>query len=201
MDVVSQHAGTLGLGLVALVLLGLAAWYFWCQTQKQRHERHVDAVIRSLGLPFIKDVVLPDGVDGLVFVDYLLLTPKGVVALDIQQQEGVLFGGDTVDQWSQVVHNRTYKFPNPVYDHQTRLQALKWNAKALGNDDLAVWGWVVFSNAGNFPKGIPKGVRMIDDVAKELVGTAGETAIPESLQSLWHELHDKAIATRIEYAA
>jgi hypothetical protein len=201
MEVVMQNAGTLGLGLVALALLGAAGWYFWCQAQKARHERHVDEVIRSLALPFIKDIVLPDGVDGLVFMDYVLLTPKGVVALDIHHQEGVLFGGDAVDQWSQVVRNRTYKFPNPLYDHETRIQALKWNAKELNCDDLEVSGWVVFSNAGNFPKGIPKGVRMIDDVAKELGGPEGGKVIPERLQSFWHALHDKAIATRIEEAA
>jgi hypothetical protein len=201
MEVMTQNAGTFGLGLVALVLLGAAGWYFWCQAQKARHERHVDEVIRSLGLPFIKDVVLPDGVDGLVFMDYVLLTPKGMVALDIHHQEGVLFGGDAVDQWSQVVRNRTYKFPNPLYDHETRIQALKWNAEELGCDDVEATGWVVFSNAGNFPKGIPKGVRMIDDIAKDLESPESGKAIPEKLQSLWRSLHDKAIATRIEYDA
>lgn len=199
MEFISQNAGILGLGLAAVILLGGAGWYFWCQAQKARHVRHVHEVIRSLGLKYIKDVVLPDGVDGLVFMDYLLLCPGGLVALDIKHQEGVLFGGDAVDQWSQVVRHRTYKFPNPLYHHQTQLQALKWNSKELGDEDVALTGWVIFSNAGSFPKGIPRGVRMIDDLPKAVADFQAENPAAAGLDGLWHALHDRAIATRIEH--
>lgn len=199
MEFFAENAGTLGLGLVALILLGAAGWYFWCQAQKARHERHVHEVIRSLGLKYIKDVVLPDGVDGLAFIDYLLLCPGGLVALDIKHQEGVLFGGDAVDQWSQVLRNRTYKFPNPLYHHQTQMQALQWNAKELGAKDVAVTGWVVFSNAGTFPKGIPQGVRMIDAIPREVESFAATHPAAAGLEDLWRALHDRTIATRIEY--
>lgn len=198
------------LAAIALLLLVCAAWYSWRYHRKTRHQRYVKSVIESLGLRVIHDVVLPDGLDGLVFIDYLLLVPGGAIVLDVENSKGHLFGGKSIDQWSQVINNHTYKFPNPLYANQTKCQAVMWNVSNLceqNQDEDANWqtsewnthGWVVFSNAGDFPKGIPSQVSMIDTLAdnlEPLIRDADKT--PESIRKIWHRLHDLSVTTRAE---
>lgn len=195
MEWLTENSGLVGLGVAAAFVLGAATWYFWCQHQKTRHERHVEKVVRSLGVDYLKDVVLPDGVDGLAFVDYLLLVPKGLLVLDIKHQEGLLFGGVSVDHWTQVIKGKTCKFNNPLYAHQTHCQAVQWNS-----DGLEVFGRVVFSNAGHFAKGIPEGISMIDDLKTDLTPLLGDNPVPDRYRGVWERLRDASLATRAELA-
>jgi hypothetical protein len=192
----------------ALVALGFLAivFYFWKQARKSKHQRHARKVVESLGVKYLHDVVLPDGIDGLVFIDYLLLVPTGFVVLDTQHSPGHLFGGETVDQWSQVINNRTYKFSNPLYSNQTACQAVLWNLqnnieaeKTSTTPDWQVHGWIAFSNAGNFPKGIPAHVSMIDELETNLAPLLNDgKEIDEKLQQAWDALHSLSISTQAE---
>lgn len=196
----------------AIVALGFLAivFYFWKQARKSKHQRHTRKVVESLGVKYLHDVVLPDGVDGLVFIDYLLLVPTGFVVLDTQYSSGHLFGGETVDQWSQVINNRTYKFNNPLYANQTACQAVQWNlqhniesANPSADRQWQVHGWVAFSNAGNFPKGIPAQVSMIDELKTNLAPLLTDNnyenkEIDEKLQQAWDLLHSLSISTQAE---
>jgi hypothetical protein len=189
----------------AAALLAISVIYFiWKQTRKTCHQRHAQKVIESLGVKYLHNLVFPDGVDGLVFIDYLLLSPFGFIVLDIEYSEGHLFGGETVDQWSQVVNNKTYKFNNPLYANQNKCQALIWNigrqAQQANIDVDPNWetqGWVAFSNAGNFPKGIPKQVSMIDDLKQNLGDwITTDQAVSEELGKMWEALQNLSIDTR-----
>lgn len=195
------------LAIIALLLLVGVGWNSWRYFQKTRHQRHVKSIIESLGLTFIRDAVLPDGLDGLVFIDYLLLVPGGAIVLDVENSEGHLFGGESVDQWTQVVKNHTYKFHNPLYANQTKCQAVMWNVENFQeqhqdggkNTDWQTQGWVVFSNAGNFPKGIPNQVSMIDTLADKIIPLTQQTGdISPYTRELWNQLHDLSVTTRAE---
>ncbi len=182
------------LGLIAVIV------FFWKQSRKSKHQRHTRKVVESLGVKYLHDVVLPDGIDGLVFIDYLLLVPDGFVVLGTQHNAGHLFGGETVDQWSQVSNNKTYKFNNPLYDNQSACQAVRWNLQHADNPSAnthwRVQGWVTFSNAGNFPKGIPAQVSMIDELKSNLAPVIKNNNIDENLQKAWDALHGLSISTR-----
>ena len=192
MQTIVENQGLLGLGLVALLALGVAGYYFWRQNLASQHQRHVATVIQGLGVDYLRDVVIPDGIDGLAFIDYLLLTPKGLIVLDIKHQDGVLFGGVAVDQWTQVISGKTYKFPNPLYLNQNHRQAVEWNTK-----DIDVFGQVVFSNAGQFPKGIPEGCSMIDELATDLsLLLDSGNAVNPVIQQAWQRLRELSITTR-----
>jgi len=190
--------------IAALGLLGVI-FFIWTQVKKGRHQRHSQKVIESLGLKYLHNLVFPDGLDGLVFIDYLLLSPSGFIVLDIEHIEGHLFGGETVDQWSQVVNNKTYKFDNPLYANQRKRQAISWNIEQQtdidNKPDWQVHGWVGFTHAGNFPKGIPNQVSMIDDLKNnlgDLIST--EQPVSEALNKAWDALHNLSISTRVENA-
>lgn len=193
--------------IAALVVLGVIL-FIWKQMQKGKHQRHAQKIIESLGLKYLHNMVLPDGIDGLVFIDYLILVPSGFIVLDVEHSEGHLFGGETVDQWSQVVNNKTYKFNNPLYANQRKCQALSWNInnkvqqKGINIDpDWETHGWVTFTNAGNFPKGIPKQVSMIDELKQNLGDLiTGDQVVSEALANTWEALHNLSIDTRAENA-
>lgn len=166
-------------------------------------------IIESLGVKYLHNAVFPDGIDGLVFIDYLILAPSGFIVLDVNHIEGLLFGGETVDQWSQVVNNKTYKFNNPLYANQQKCQAIIWNIEQhAGNENKPDWqnhqhihGWVTFTNAGNFPKGIPSQVSMIDELKQNLgeLITSNQTVSSE-LNEMWDQLHNISISTRAKNA-
>lgn len=185
-------------GIVAIVVVGFGI--FLCrQFTKNKHQRHIEKTLESLQLKYIKDIVLPDGVDGLAFIDYLLLIPNGVVVLDIHYNKGHLFGGESIDLWSQVVNQRTYKFANPLYANQHKCQAVSWNVKPLikNNENWTAFGRIVFSNAGNFPKGIPEHVSMIDDLHSDLEKLTDMTQpVSDSARDLWDKLHDLSRSTK-----
>lgn len=198
------------MGLAALLALSVAAIYFRRQHRATHHERHVEKTLRALGAPLLHNVVLPDGIDGLAFIDYLLLTPKGIVVLTIKQREGLLFGGVNVDQWTQVVNRKTVKFNNPLYLQPQHRQAVEWNApatdipdrekseqKTRGQEQVTTYAWVVFSNAGEFPKGIPADCCMIDTLAEEITPLlAAGTAPSTHLRHVWAHLQDLSVTSR-----
>ncbi len=192
-------------GLVALSFIG-AIIYVWKQTRKNKHQRHAHKVVDSLGVKYLCDIVLPDGIEGLVFIDYLLLVPGGFVAIDTQHSEGHLFGGETIDQWSQVINNKTYKFNNPLYAIQSARQAVLWNLQHNAdleslspNTPWQVQGWVTFSNTGNFPKGIPTQVSMIDELKTNLAPVLSDkNTSDENLHNAWRILQNISSTTQKE---
>lgn len=195
---------------VAIAITFIASiFYFWRQSRKTKHQRNAHKIIDSLGVKYLRDVAFPDGVDGLVFIDYLLLVPNSFVVLNIQHDKGHLFGGETIDQWSQVINNKTYKFTNPLYANQNACQAVLWNLQhnipaniASAEAQWGMHGWVVFSNSGNFPKGIPANVSMIDELKTNLASLIetkevdGKNAISENQQKAWDALHGLSISTQ-----
>jgi hypothetical protein len=206
MESVSIEVTFYVLAAVTALVLVVVIFFFWKQSRKNRHQRHAHKVVDSLGVKYLRNVVLPDGIDGLVFIDYLLLVPGGFVVLDTQHSEGHLFGGETIDQWSQVINNKTYKFNNPLYDNQRACQAVQWNLqhtiKAENSPADTHWqihGWVAFSNAGNFPKGIPTQVSMIDELKNSLAPFINnDNSIDEHLRKAWDALHHLSITTQTE---
>jgi ABC-type nickel/cobalt efflux system permease component RcnA len=190
--------------VAALLVIGVG-FFIWKQLRQSHHQRHAQKLIESLDVKQLRNLVFPDGVDGLVFIDYLLLSPKGFVVLDLEHVEGHLFGGKSVDQWSQVTNNKTYKFNNPLYANQTKCQALSWNiqqqATAKHNREWEVRGWIAFTNAGNFPKGIPAQVSMVDTLKTSLNEFINsDQPISDELNKTWEALHSLSISTQTENA-
>ena len=213
MEFIASQMDVYTLTIIGVLLAIGIGGGIWLYARKTRHPRHIKKVLESLGLKYSKDIVLPDGVDGWVFIDYLLLLPNGVAVLDIHNSEGHLFGGKSVDQWSQVVSHKTYKFTNPLYANQIQCQAVIWNVaqhipqqeepqseqQSDNPEDWQTFGRIVFSNAGNFPKGIPSQVSMIDDLKSDLEKLTDITKpIAEPIRQMWDKLHDISRSTRTD---
>lgn len=171
--------------LVLLVFLffGFIIWLFARVLQKNKETNKIRKIVKEMGADFIQDAALPDGLEGFVFIDYMILTPSGILVVDVQNYNGFLFGGEAVDEWTQMIGHQSYKFNNPIPVNQHHVQSVLTHA-----GDVPVHGRIVFTSLGNFPKGIPVGVSTAgsfkEDVAVNVVGSS----IPEIYRQTWNNL-------------
>ncbi|MDH5544114.1 MAG: NERD domain-containing protein [Gammaproteobacteria bacterium] len=139
-------------------VLGLLSILFMLRRmRKSATRRRIKRALKSFGGQVVENITLSDGVEGNVQIDFCIYTRGRVLVLKIQDYPGILFGGEKIEQWTQVFEGKSYKFTNPLYYNRVCVQAVR--------DQLPgakVFGRVVFTNNGEFPKGIPEGVSMLD---------------------------------------
>jgi Nuclease-related domain len=162
--------------LVALLLL-LWRWY-----RRRRARAAVLAAVTGGAFEYQRDVLIPDGQGGSLHVDFLLLTARGCIVVDLRDIAGNIFGSDQMTEWTVMHRDRRYTFSNPqagLYDRVAAVRALA--------ADLPVEGRVVFSTRGRFPKGLPRYTLMLDSVAAEFPAAEREQsgAISELWRSDW----------------
>lgn len=109
--------------------------------------------LKKMGEDILMDIEIPDGIENIVHLDCLLLTRAGILVIDIKDYAGMIFGAKSIDHWTQVLKSKSYKFDNPLFQNQERVLAVK--SLAFG---IPVSGLVLFTSAGEFPKGKPEGV-------------------------------------------
>ncbi|NNG13948.1 MAG: NERD domain-containing protein, partial [Gammaproteobacteria bacterium] len=148
--------------------------------RRTQHTRQVNKLIRDLSRSELHHILVPDAVDGEVWLDYLLLTDGGLLVLDIRDYTGNLFGGESINEWTQLIGVKSYKFNNPLLELPARIQAVQ----ALVGD-IPVTGQVVFTHRGQFQKGVPVGVCMVDEVYERLSGFLRPALPDEKLNEAW----------------
>lgn len=170
----------LGLGIILILWLVLR----WRQNRNSDLvQRQITNAIEQVGAPYVREVVLPDEVDGFLLLDYVVLFPGRILVINIFDYEGFLFGGEKVDQWTQIVKNRTNKFLNPLYKMHECTEAVYYRVK-----NFPVSGIVVFTNIGQFPRGIPQGVVLIDELQGELRKYAAQKGEVGDMKLIWEQL-------------
>jgi hypothetical protein len=118
--------------------------------------------VTATGSDHVVDVLVPDGMGGGFHVDFLLLTPRGVLVIDLRDVQGNIFGGDQMAEWTVMDGPRRFTFTNPQSGLYDRIAAVKAIA-----GEVPVEGRVVFTRRGKFPKGLPKWTLMIDSLRAE----------------------------------
>jgi len=166
--------------VVALVVLLILV-------MRRRAPRSMAEELARKGCEYLRDVMVPDGIGGEIHLDFLVLTPSGLLVADVKDYRGVLFGGERTDQWTQLVDRHSYRFDNPLFQNQLRVATLK---TLLG--EVPVRGCVAFTASGRFPRGMPTGVYMLDRLLGELDCTAGEGALSVKLRLAWEQLKQQA---------
>lgn len=159
--------------------------------RRDAEQRRVAKIIKALNITALKNVAFPDGIESYVFIDYLLLTPSGIVVLDLQDYNGFIFGGPNIDQWTQMIRQRGYKFENPLHQNAWRLQIIRSFV-----EDAPLLGKVVFSSVSQFPKGIPEGVLHVSTLSQDLAQLINNKEMPEIVRKAWDKLSTHAIDAR-----
>jgi Nuclease-related domain len=170
------------LRLVALILCTAgvlaALFYAWRWDQRRRMRAARSLAVTSCGFDHLRDVLVPDGQGSALHVDFLLLTARGVIVIDLRDIAGNIFGGDQMRAWTVMHRAQRYTFDNPQTGLYDRIAAVRALAQGLPVD-----GRIVFTGRGHFPKGLPRYTLMLDSLPSEFPVSDRETM--RSLLDRW----------------
>ena len=162
MDAIATPENRLIAVLVAATVSISALVYIWRVYRRRRARSRLNAAITAVGLEALQNVLLPDGMGGSMHVDFLLLTTRCVLVVDLRDVVGNIFGGDQMTEWTVMAGAKRTTFQNPQGAMYDRVAAVKQLS-----GDLPVEGRVLFTRRGRFPKGLPRWTMMVDSLRAE----------------------------------
>src|ERR1700691_736287 len=145
---------------VAAVLAGLFLLWRWDRRRRMRAARA--RAVTNCGFEHLRNVLVPDGQGSTLHVDFLLLTARGLVVIDLRDVTGNIFGGDQMTEWTVMHRALRYTFPNPqtgLYDRIAAVRALA--------PEVPIEGRAGFTPSGGFPKGLPRNTLMLESLSAE----------------------------------
>jgi hypothetical protein len=148
--------------IAAAAVLGFVAFWVWSWYSRYRARKALRTAVTGSAADHLTDSLVPDGMGGSFHVDFLLLTLRGVVVIDLRNVKGNIFGGDQMAEWTVMDGARRFTFINPQSALYDRIAAVKAIA-----GDIPVEGRIVFTRRGRFPKGLPKWTLMLDALRAE----------------------------------
>lgn len=144
----------------AVIAAGLV-WAF-LQYRAYRWRKSLDSAIESIAYELLKNVLIPNGNGGQIHVNYLLLTQRGLLVVDLLDHAGAVFAGDQMLEWTVIGKKRRFTFTNPQHALYDRMAAVR-----LLTGPVPVDGRVLFTTRSEFPKGKPRYVTRIDELTED----------------------------------
>lgn len=145
---------TLAVGLCFCVLLVIGARLLWWPYRR----RPLSSIPDAVTVEVLRDIQISDGVGGLIQIDFLLLTARGLVVLDVKDVSGTIFAADGINEWTAMHRNQRFSFQNPQHTLDYRVVAVQQVVKGL-----PVFGHILFPRQAEFSKGKPKYVILPDE--------------------------------------
>jgi hypothetical protein len=170
----------------ALVLLVLWLWYRRRMVGDRLHH-----VLDDIGYDRIDGLVIPNGDDGEIQIDFLLLTSQGLLILHIKDVSGKVFGSDKMQDWTVISDDGRFTFSNPQPALYDRVAAVRQIVR-----QVPVEGRVLFTDNAEFTKGTPSMVCGLDELAAEF-GEPDKAAAQRKIEAFkphWELLRKSAHA-------
>ncbi len=123
--------------------------------------------LEDISFDRIEGLIIPSADEGEILIDYLLLTAKGLLILEVKDDQGIVFGGDKLQDWSVINDERRYTFSNPQPALYDRIAAVRQIVR-----EVPVAGRILFLDGADFTKGVP-------DLVTDLVDLVSEFAEPD----------------------
>ena len=166
--------------LVSLVLLLLVIllWRYF----KPSSEKQFARTIKKISKYVMHNVIIPDAVEGSSYIDWLVLTPRGILVLSQKPYRGMIFAAENISKWTQVIGRRSYAFNNPLQQLEVDVVTIK---SLIPN--APVKGYVVFDQDSYFPKGKPSKALTLKEV-KQNTSILKEGKITPELKEFWDRL-------------
>ena len=160
-DLATDENRVIAAAVAAVVGVGTLV-FIWRAYRRRRVRIALHTAITVAGFDHLRDVLVPDGMGGAMHVDYMLLTSRGVLVIDLRDVSGNIFGGDQMTEWTVMDGADRSTFQNPQAALYDRVAAVKLLA-----GELPVEGRVLFTRRGKFPKGLPRWTMMVDSLRTE----------------------------------
>ena len=179
----------LALGALLAVVLawsGVAGFRYW---RRRRAARALRARFESISFDLLRDVLLPDGSGGVLQVDWLLFTPRGLLVVDLRTVRGMIFGSELMDQWVAMDGARRLELANPTGPMFDRIAVVRQLA-----GELPVDGRIIFADGASFPKGQPPWAMLLSALEAEFpaIDRAAGPAAPAGWPEAWAQVRSAA---------
>lgn len=138
-------------------------------------------VLKRIGRERLDDVVIPDGVEGEIHLEHLLLTDRGLLVLELRNARGALFAGERLDEWRVIDGGRRFTFRNPLPPLEARVRSVDLIA-----DGLPVVGRVAIVGEVSFAGGRPERVTTLAELAHEFA--AGKPDADTHAEAVWRRI-------------
>lgn len=169
--------------LIALLLVTLVVIYLgrgnykhaWLNIKARYRLNH-------LGLKEISNFQFPDGMGHYFNIDRLVMNHDGISLLVFKQYPGRIFCADDIDEWTQMLAGKSYRFKNPLIE-------LDYQVKAVSAyvPDVPVNGFLYFDHRAEFPKGHPDRVIHFDKIPEALKRDK-QHKVQAAVESAWQKL-------------
>ncbi len=180
-------------GIVVLLML-ISLYYLFPSIKRKICENNNNRVLKGLAKEQLKNVSIKINLDETIYIDYLLLLPTGILVLNVMKYNGIIFAGENVEQWTQLLNKKSYKFPNPLRDLEVCESAVRGVINGAN-----VIGRIVFESSCQFPKGKPDKISLLHEMHDELEfqkddnGNHPEQKREQNWEEQWHELKNSGI--------
>jgi hypothetical protein len=182
-QLIEKNALLIAFALAALILIIYLARTknksFWLNYKTRR-------CLNRLGIKQIANIKWPDGLGHSFAIDRLILRQDGITVLNDNQYSGKIFCADSIEEWTQMVGQKSYRFKNPLYELDLQIKAI--SACIPG---VPVNGFLFFHHLAEFPKGHPDRVIHMEKIPAELTGDKTSN-IDASVEAAWNALLAKA---------
>jgi hypothetical protein len=180
--------------IVAILIVVIAVFLLARYLYKTADGRKIKRIIKKYSDAYEREVVFSNGIGGYFFIDYLILFPKLILALNIQRLDGYVFGGENIELWTQVENNKSAKFKNPLEDVKL---FVKQAADQVKFDEIMAR--VLFDSGTTFPRGVPEGVLQLANFRESMTAWAGEKPVAEATKNAWDKLSILVAESRERY--
>jgi hypothetical protein len=176
---------------VLVVLAIVLVWRWWRRPKGGAHE-----ALRSISVSMLRDVLVPDGMGGQIYVDHLLLTSRGIAVVDVKDFGGAVFASDRMQEWTVIGTGRRFGFPNPQGTLLDRVAAVR---QLVSN--VPVEGHIVFGSNADFSKGRPKHVLLAGELERHFgkPNSADRERLADAYAPHWAKL--KASSAHVDAVA
>lgn len=167
-----------GLSIVLILIIWLLYRRF---VRKSYSQIQIEQVLKPYKHDELKNVILPDGLGGLLEIEKIFLLEQGILILRDYPISGHLFGAEKIEQWTQIVDGRSYKFTNPLHHLEHARQAIRSLIPKM-----PVFCHVVFTADSNFPKGKPAAVSVLPSFEQDMQRLFNSPKLPaEVREKMW----------------
>jgi len=176
------------LGVVFLIVV-------WILYQRRNSGSRLKKVLIEISHDRIDNLLIPNGDEGEIQIDHLLLTSQGLLIVDIKQAVGTVFGSDKMQEWAVISDDRRYTFPNPQAALYDRIAAVRHIVR-----QVPVAGRILFLDGAEFTKGVPSLVSSVDELLDEF-GEADKSAakvMVDAFKPHWDLIRKEALGSQID---
>ena len=116
-------------------------------------------LINKISIESLSNIILFDDMDGEIHIEYLLLTIRGLVILDVKASTGAVFGGNQLDEWAILTGQKRISIQNPQGPLYNRMAALRLLVR-----DIPILGHVLFIQGADFSSDRPDTVILPEEL-------------------------------------